>query len=152
VQVDRRSNVLLAVVGSTSVDLSPESALAFVREELEELRGADQLGPHEVQWALEHLISSGVSLPDVLGVVFDFAEVQWLGELETDVASGFDAESMAALARQIGIDPNTGKRLTPLPRRSLLESLPPTSKVRRREASAAGCEGVRQRPLRGWQR
>lgn len=144
--------MLLAVVESTSADLSPEAALAFIREELEELRGADQLGPHEVQWALEHLINSGVSLPDVLGVVFDFAEIQWLGELETDVGSGFDAELLAALARQVGIDPNTGKRLTPLPRQSLLESLPPSRKVMRRDASAAGCEGVRQRPLRGWQR
>lgn len=144
--------MLLTVVESRSADLSPEAAVAFIREELEELRDADQLGPHEVQWALEHLINSGVSLPDVLGVVFDFAKVEWLAGLETEETSGFDAQLLAELARQAGIDPITGRRLAPTFKHRLRESLPPTSSVTRRDASAAGCEGVRQRPLRGWQR
>lgn len=143
---------LYAVVDS-SADFSPEAAVAFMREELAELRDADQLGPVEVQWAIEHLIGSGVSLPDVLGVVFDFAEIAWLGDLDTGGGgSGYDAALLAELARQVGIDPQTGKRLTPVVRQRLLESLPPHCGVVRRDASAAGCEGVRQRPLRGWQR
>jgi hypothetical protein len=144
--------VSLVAVVEASADLSPEAALAFIREELEELRGVALLGPLEVQWAVEHLISSGVGLPDVLGVVFDFAEVEWLSELETEVADGFDAELIAALACQVGIDPTTGRRMTPVVKRSLIDSLPPHSSVQRRDASAAGCEGARQRPLRGWQR
>lgn len=123
-----------------------------MREELEELRDAGQLGPREVQWAVEHLISSGVSLPSVLSVVFDFAEVEWLTDLEREVAAQFDPELLAELARRVGVDPTTGKRLTAGAKRSLRASLPPTSGVQRRDASSAGCEGVRQRPLRGWQR
>lgn len=126
--------------------------MAFIREELTELREAEQLGPLEVQWALEHLISSGVSLPEVLSVVFDFAEPEWLGGLDTQTATGFDADLLDQLARQVGIDPRTGKPSLPKVNRGLLDSLPPNSAVQRRDASAPGCESARQRPLRGWQR
>jgi hypothetical protein len=136
----------------SAADLSPEGAVAFMREELSELRDAGQLGPREIEWAVEHLIGSGVGLPDVLGVVFDFAEVEWLTDVEREVSARFDARLLAELARRAGIDPTTGKRVAPAAPTSLAESFPPTCSVQRRNASIAGSEGVRQRPLRGWQR
>ena len=135
-----------------SGDFSSGAIVAFIREELADLRGAGQLGPVDVRWAVEQLIESGVALPQVLGVVFDFAELEWLGELATDVPTGFDPTLLAELARQLGLDADTGKPMASVFERTLVESLPPNSSVQRRDASAIGCEGVRQRPLRGWQR
>lgn len=135
-----------------SADFSSSAVVAFIREELADLRRAGQLGPMDVRWAVEQLIESGVGLPQVLGVVFDFAELEWLDEFETEVSSGFDPTLLAELARQLGLDPDTGKPTAAALGRKLSESLPPTSAVQRRDASAMGCEGARQRPLRGWQR
>lgn len=132
-------------------DLSAEAAVAYIRSELVDLQSGGQLGPHEVQWAMEQLVSSGVSLPDVLGVVFDFAEVEWLTEVDADLAPPeFDPGLLAELARQLGLDPHTGKRAAaPAPiLREVAVGCPPLARV---DAGTPGSEGVRQRPLRGWQ-
>lgn len=132
-------------------DLSAEAAVAYIRAELVDLQTAGQLGPNEVQWAMEQLVSSGVSLPDVLSVVFDFAEVEWLTEVDADLAPPeFDPGLLAELARQLGLDPHTGKRAgapAPVPR-AVIGACSPIARV---DASTPGSEGVRQRPLRGWQ-
>lgn len=128
-----------------------EESVAFVREELAELRQAGLLGPFELQWAIDHLIGSGVGLPEVLSVVFDFAELGWLRELTSRIATTTQDEELVALAKQLGLDPVSGKRLqsAPAPRRWRDQGTP-NVELSRCDASRVGSEGVRQKPLRGW--
>ncbi len=129
----------------------PDSCIRFVREELEELQHSGLLGPLELGWAIDHLVSGGVSLPDVLGVVFDFAELDWFAALTASLEPPAEDELLLALAQQLGLDPVSGKRVTPVPEgRPLRESFPPRLALQRQDARAPGSEGVRQRPLRGW--
>lgn len=128
-----------------------EESVAFVREELTDLRQAGLLGPFELQWAIDQLLESGVALPDVLSVVFDFAELGWLEELTSRVSNTAQDEVLLALAQQLGLDPVSGKRLqsAPVPSR-WREPAAPNVELNRRDASRVGSEGVRQKPLRGW--
>jgi hypothetical protein len=128
----------------------PHAYIAFVREELSDLRDAGLLGPWELEWAIEYLVSGGVGLPDVLSVVFDYGELNWLAEMTARLDVATEDEALLALANQLGLDPATGKRVTPAPsQRPLHESFPPEV-LARRDAGAHGSEGVRERPLRGW--
>lgn len=128
----------------------PQACIAFVREELTDLRDAGLLGPLELEWAIEYLVGGGVGLPDVLSVVFDYGELTWLAEMTTRLDVATEDEALLALAKQLGLDPATGKRATPAPsQRPLHESFPPEG-LARRDAGAQGSEGIRERPLRGW--
>lgn len=128
----------------------PQACIAFVREELTDLRDAGLLGPLELGWAVDYLVGGGVSLPDVLSIVFDYGELNWLSEMTTRMEVVTEDDALLALAKQLGLDPTNGKRVTPAPsQRPLQESFPPEV-LSRRDAGAHGSEGVRERPLRGW--
>lgn len=146
---DRTSDVSPAETLHPLAEL-PESCLTFVRQELEELQQAGQLGPLELGWAIDQLVSGGVGLPDVLGIVFDFAELDWFAELTASLEPPAEDELLLALAQQLGLDPVSGKRIAPGPAGRLLDSCPPRLGLKRQDARAPGSEGVRQRPLRGW--
>lgn len=135
-------------------DASPLAVMAAVREELAELRDSNLLGPMELEWAIEQLVSAGVGLPEMLSVIFDFAELEWLAQMSARL-SGSEAEPpselVMELARRLGLEPNTGHLLQQAPAPPPLSDKVPSSNLhRRRDATVVGCEGLRQRRLRGW--